>query len=42
MNRTRTLFICFLIITLGAVMLFFILTEKVRRAIDRIINGRDV
>lgn len=42
MNGLKRFMFCIVIASAGAVLLFFILAEKARRAIDRIMNGRDV
>lgn len=42
MRAVRTLFLTALVIIGAAVIAFFIVAEKFRRVIDRLINGPDI
>ena len=42
MTRRETFAVCCLIAVVGAVIVFGLIAERVRRGIDRVMNGRDV
>ena len=42
MTRRETFAMCCIIALVGALLVFGLLAERVRRVIDRLMNGRDV
>ena len=42
MTRRETFAVCCIIALVGAILVFGLIAERVRRVIDRLMNGRDV
>ena len=42
MTRRETFAVCCIIALVGALLVFGLIAERIRRGIDRLMNGRDV